>query len=135
MSPSPPFALKGLDHIVLNVADLRQAQAFYETVLGATFERSLLPDFPLVQLRAGTALIDLVPQAAQARGPGNMNHFCLRLDPWDEPQLRAHLAGHGVEIHEEGIRYGAEGNGPSLYIRDPDGNEVELKGPPLEKQG
>jgi hypothetical protein len=59
-----------------------------------------------------------------------MDHFALRIDPFDEGSLRAHLASHGVEAGERATRYGAEGDGPSLYIKDPDGNTVELKGPP-----
>ena len=92
----------------------------------------------LVQLRAGASLIDLVPAAGAPEVPrdqeaGNMDHFALRIDPFDEGALRAHLADHGVEVGEVARRYGAEGQGPSLYIQDPDGNTVELKGPPDRK--
>jgi glyoxylase I family protein len=67
-------------------------------------------------------------------GPGaeghNLDHFCVRLERFDEAALRAHLASHGIAAGEVVQRYGAEGNGPSLYIKDPDGNTVELKAPP-----
>ena len=128
------FAIKGLDHVVLRVADLDRAVRFYCEVLGCREERRV-ESIDLVQLRAGAALIDLIP-AAGAPDPGpissraNMDHFALRIEPFDEAELRAHLTAHGVEAGEVATRYGAEGDGPSLYITDPDGNTVELKGPP-----
>ncbi len=124
------FAIQGLDHVVLRVADVERALRFYCEVLGCSEERRL-ESIGLVQLRAGAALIDLVPAAGTPEvAGGNMDHFCLRIEPFDEAQLRAHLAGHGVEVGEVARRYGAEGHGPSLYLQDPDGNTVELKGPP-----
>ncbi len=124
------FAIKGLDHVVLRVADLDRAIRFYCEVLGCTEERRV-ESINLVQLRAGAALIDLIPAAgAPAPGAGNMDHFALRIEPFDEADLRAHLDSHGVAVGELATRYGAEGSGPSLYIQDPDGNTVELKGPP-----
>ena len=124
------FAIQGLDHVVLRVADLERAVRFYCEVLGCSEERRV-ESIGLVQLRAGAALIDLVPAAgAPETGAGNMDHFCLRIEPFDEAELRAHLAAHDVEVGEVARRYGAEGHGPSLYLQDPDGNTVELKGPP-----
>ena len=124
------FAIQGLDHVVLRVADVERALRFYCEVLGCREERRL-ESIGLVQLRAGAALIDLVPtEGTPETGAGNMDHFCLRIEPFDEADLRAHLAGHGVEVGEVARRYGAEGHGPSLYLQDPDGNTVELKGPP-----
>ncbi len=124
------FAIKGLDHVVLRVADLERAIRFYCEVLGCTEERRV-ESINLVQLRAGAALIDLIPAAgAPAPGAGNMDHFALSIAPFDEAALRAHLDSHGVAVGEVATRYGAEGSGPSLYITDPDGNTVELKGPP-----
>ncbi len=124
------FAIKGLDHVVLRVADLERAIRFYCEVLGCTEERRV-ESINLVQLRAGAALIDLIPAAgAPEPGAGNMDHFALRIEPFDEADLRAHLASHGIAVGELATRYGAEGSGPSLYIQDPDGNTVELKGPP-----
>ena len=60
-----------------------------------------------------------------------MDHFALRIEPFDEAAIRAHLASHGIEAGKVATRYGAEGDGPSLYIDDPDGNTVEIKGPAL----
>ncbi|MCC7275045.1 MAG: VOC family protein [Alphaproteobacteria bacterium] len=132
------FRIRDIDHIVLRVRDRDAMIAFYTGVLGMTVERTQ-DAIGLVQLRAGRSLLDLVPVdgVLGRRGgapPGaegrNLDHFCLRLEPWDEPALRAHLDRHGVAVGEAGLRYGAEGDGPSIYIADPEGNTVELKGPP-----
>ncbi len=124
------FRVKHLDHVVLYVADLDRAIRFYGDVLGCNVERRV-EAIDLVQLRAGASLIDLLPAKAGSAGQGrNMDHLALRIEPFDEPSLRAHLEHHGVEVGEVVTRYGAEGNGPSLYIKDPDGNTVELKGAP-----
>jgi glyoxylase I family protein len=133
-----PFRLLALDHVVLRVADLARARAFYCDVLGCAFEK-WQEEFGLLQLRAGASLIDLISLdgklgrmggAAPGREARNVDHVCLRIAPFDEQDLRAHLAAHDVMAGEVVERYGAEGNGPSLYITDPDGNTVELKGPP-----
>ncbi len=124
------ITIKGLDHVVLRVADLDRAVRFYCEVLGCTEERRV-ESIGLVQLRAGASLIDLVPaNGAPEVAGGNMDHFCLRIEPFDEAAIRSHLATQGVEAGEVARRYGAEGHGPSLYLQDPDGNTVELKGPP-----
>lgn len=132
------FHLLALDHVVLRVADLARSRAFYCDVLGCTFEK-WQEDLGLLQLRAGSSLIDLVTLDGPLGRPGgappgrearNVDHFCLRIRPFDEAALRAHLAAHGVTAGEVVERYGAEGTGPSLYLSDPDGNTVELKGPP-----
>jgi catechol 2,3-dioxygenase-like lactoylglutathione lyase family enzyme len=81
------------------------------------------------KLRAGASLIDLVPVDPPSAGGGNMDHFALRIAPFEEASLRAHLTAAGLEVGQVEVRYGAEGSGPSLYIEDPDGNVVELKGP------
>ena len=125
--------ISGLDHVVLRVGDLDRAIGFYETVLNCHVERRL--DEPkLVQLRAGASLIDLVPAsaspgAAENAAGRNMDHFAVRIDGFDAAALAAHLRRHGIEVADVRERYGAEGYGPSLYITDPDGNTVELKGP------
>jgi len=129
--------IRGLDHVVLRVGDLERAIRFYCGVLGCTEERRN-DAIGLVQLRAGAALVDLVavdsplgrlggPAAGEAAR--NMDHFALQLERFDEATLRAHLAAHGVAPGEVAQRYGALGMGPSMYVRDPDGNVVELKGP------
>jgi glyoxylase I family protein len=127
----------GLDHLVLRVADLDRAIKFYGEVLGCHVERRL--DEPkLVQLRAGASMIDLVPagstpQSAETTGR-NLDHFAVRIASFDFPALTAHLQQHGIAVGEVRRRYGAEGYGSSLYITDPDGNVVELKGPPEQAQ-
>ena len=132
------FTVRGIDHVVLRVVDVEGMIRFYQDVLGCAIERRK-DDLGLVQLRAGRSLIDLVDVAGElgrkgGGAPGaearNMDHFCLRIDPFDESAIRAHLRAHGVETGELATRYGAEGDGPSLYIEDPEGNTVELKGPP-----
>jgi glyoxylase I family protein len=128
----------GLDHLVLRVADLDRAIKFYGEVLGCHVERRL--DEPkLVQLRAGTSMIDLVPagsapQSAESAAGRNLDHFAVRIATFDFPALAAHLQQHGIAVGEVRRRYGAEGYGSSLYITDPDGNVVELKGPPEKTQ-
>ncbi len=130
--------IRGLDHVVLRVADVQRAVDFYCDALGCRVEKRQ-DGIGLVQLRAGLSLIDLVDvdgKLGRAGGvaPGaegrNMDHFCVRVEPYDEQAILAHLRGHGVRIGDAGSRYGAEGKGPSIYIFDPDGNTVELKGPP-----
>ncbi len=127
-----------LDHLVLRVADLARMLEFYCGALGCSVERRV-DGIGLVQLRAGRSIIDLVPvdgELGRAGGaaPGkegrNLDHFCLRVEPFDEAEIRRHLAAHGIEAGPLASRYGAEGAGPSLYVTDPEGNVVELKGPP-----
>lgn len=131
------FRVLGIDHIVLRVVDLDRMLAFYCGALGCAVERRE-DRIGLIQLRAGSALIDLVPVASELGRPGgaapgregrNLDHFCLRLEPFDEAAIRAHLARHGIEAGPLKSRYGGEGAGPSIYIEDPEGNVVELKGP------
>jgi glyoxylase I family protein len=133
-----PFSLRQLDHLVLRVRDLETMVDFYCRVLGCTVERRQ-DAIGLFQLRAGQSLIDLVPvdgklgrMGGAAPGPEgrNLDHFCLRVDPFDRDAILAHLQAHGAQAGEFGNRYGAEGEGPSQYLFDPEGNVVELKGPP-----
>jgi catechol 2,3-dioxygenase-like lactoylglutathione lyase family enzyme len=132
------FQVLGLDHVVLRVRDIEPALGFYRDVLGCSLERSL-EDMGLYQLRAGRSLIDLVPVESElgrmgGGAPGsdgrNVDHIALRIDPFDAAALRTHLQAHGITMGEVARRYGAEGQGPSIYIEDPDGNTIELKGPP-----
>lgn len=135
MAGSPPFRLAGLDHVVLLVADMDAARRFYCDVVGCTVDREL-PQYGMVQLRAGKSLIDLVDTSGEegawgrppVAGGRNMDHVCLATAGFEPEALRAHLAGHRVAIVEEGTRYGATGDGYSIYFRDPFGNQIELKG-------
>ncbi len=135
---SSDLGITGIDHLVLRVVDLNVMVAFYRDVLGCAVEREL-PEAGFTQLRAGRSLIDLVAVDGKLGSPGgaapglegrNLDHFCLAMRRFPEAELRAYLAGHGIAITSEGQRYGAEGTGPSFYIEDPEGNAVELKGPP-----
>lgn len=138
MSAAPPFQLKQLDHVVLRVRSIEASLAFYRDVLGCTIDK-VQERFGLWQVRAGASLIDLVALdgplglmggAGPAREGRNMDHFAIQVAPFDEAAIRAHLSAHEVEVAMAGTRYGAQGGGPSIYIHDPDGNMVELKGPP-----
>ena len=126
-----------LDHLVLRVADLEAMTDFYTRAVGLGLDRRV-PDLGLVHLRAGRSMLDLVSVAGKlgasggaAPGPEGRNHdhFCLRIDPFDEADLRARFRAHGVELSEVHDNYGAEGTGPSVDLRDPEGNVIELKGP------
>jgi glyoxylase I family protein len=134
----PPFQLQQIDHVVLRVRDGAAMQAFYCDVLGCKMERRQ-DEIGLIQLRAGQSLIDLVPVDGKlgrmgGAAPGaegrNMDHLCLRAEPFDREAITAHLEAHGVRVGDFGSRYGAEGEGPSQYLFDPEDNLVELKGPP-----
>jgi glyoxylase I family protein len=133
------FRILAIDHVVLRVHDLNAMLAFYCGVLGCTEERRQ-DAIGLVQLRAGSSLIDLVPVDGKlgrqgGAGPGreghNMDHLCLSVGGYDEATIVAHLKAHGVRVGDIGSRYGAQGEGPSIYCYDPQGNTVELKGPPV----
>jgi glyoxylase I family protein len=138
MSTPSPVAVLGIDHIVLRVRDVKRMVAFYGDVLGCKVEK-VQEKLGLTHLRAGSAMIDLItldgPLGQQGgAGPGaegrNVDHLCLRIATFDVATLKAHLTRHGVALGEVGGRFGAEGEGPSLYITDPEGNVIELKGPP-----
>jgi glyoxylase I family protein len=133
-----PIAIRDIDHVVLRATDIARMRAFYCDVLGCTVEK-VQDRIGLVQLRAGRSLIDLVDVtgelgrrggAAPGRDGHNMDHVCLRVEPFDAAAIARHLQEHGVTPGEVVSRYGAEGDGPSMYITDPQGNTVELKGPP-----
>ncbi|MFJ1253866.1 VOC family protein [Cupriavidus sp. CuC1] len=135
------FRILGIDHLVLRTGNVTALMRFYVDVLGCSVER-VQAEFGLIQLRAGSGLIDLVALdgplgRAGGAGPGregrNLDHFCLRLDPFDADAIGAHLRAHGAEPGPVEMRFGAEGKGPSIYVHDPDGNMVELKGPPTGK--
>ena len=129
--------IREIDHIVLRVVDLAAMEHFYCKVLGCKVERRQ-EEIGLVQSRAGRCLLDLVPVdgklgrmggAAPAAEGRNVDHFCFRVEPFDEAAIRGELAEAGVQAGPVESRYGAEGEGPSIYLNDPEGNTIELKGP------
>ncbi len=133
------LSIREIDHVVLRVKNVEAMVVFYCEALGCTVERRR-DDIGLIQLRAGRSLVDLVPVDGPLGGLGgaapgaegkNLDHFCFRIEPFDESEIRAVLARHGLEAGPVEMRYGAEGDGPSMYVLDPDGNVVELKGPPV----
>ena len=130
-----PVKIETIDHVVIRVSRLEPMVVFYRDVLGCAVER-WREDIGLIQLRAGDALIDLVPVdgklgSAGGRAPGeqgrNMDHLCLRIADFDPGALRRWFASHDIDMELPATRYGAQGNGPSVYIRDPENNTVELK--------
>jgi len=138
MSMTVPFTLKHIDHVVLRIRDLEKSLVFYRDVLGCPVDK-VQDKIGLWQVRAGSSLIDLIPLdgvlgkiggAGPAKEGRNVDHFAIEIEPFDGAKIRAYLASHNVTITDAGQRYGAKGNGPSIYILDPDGNSVELKGPP-----
>ena len=128
--------VRAIDHIVLRTERVEEMLNFYCHVLGCTVERTLPEDFGLSQLRAGAALIDIVAVNSKLGRAGgkapsptgnNLDHFCLQIEPFEENELRNYLSSHGIETSDFEQRYGAQGFGPSIYIKDPDGNTIELK--------
>lgn len=132
-----PFHVQHIDHVVFRVADLSRSVEFYRAVLGCEVVRQR-EHLGLVHLRAGTSMIDLVSVdgklgsrggAAPAQEARNVDHLCLRIEPFNEPDIVAHLGNHGLApFGRAEVNIGAEGDGLSLYFPDPDGNVIELKG-------
>jgi len=129
--------IREIDHLVLRVKDIDAMRRFYCDVLGAE-HIAWRPDFGMSHLRVGRSMIDLVTVdgpsgrrggAAPGKEGKNLDHFCFRVEPFDPEAIVAHLKKHGVSVGDVRPRYGAEGNGPSIYLTDPEGNTVELKGP------
>lgn len=131
---------KAIDHIVLRTDRYRELINFYCQVLGCVLEREVSEELGLTQLRAGNSLIDIVDihgPLGQQGGPApqepgnnvatNVDHFCLQIEPFDEDQLQDYLKACGVEAGEFQQRYGAQGMGRSIYIKDIAGNTVELR--------
>ena len=130
--------IKNIDHVVIRARDPERLIRFYCEVLGCSVEKESSEELGLFQLRAGASLIDIVSVHGMlgrqgGAGPGregrNMHHFCVRVDPFDENEIRAFLQQKGIQASELEIHYGAEGYGPSLYLSDPEDNVIELKGP------
>jgi glyoxylase I family protein len=135
------FRIEHIDHVVIRARDLEALVGFYTQVLGCSVDRRR-DDLGLVHLRAGASLIDLIAvegKLGRAGGapPGtegrNLDHLCLRIEPFDAAQLTAHLKRCGIRVGSVQQNYGAEGDGPSLYIEDLEGNVIELKGAAVVK--
>ena len=125
------FHVERIDHVVLRVRDLAAMVRFYEQALGFRVERTL-DRLKLVQMRAGASMLDLIQAerpASAGKQSGNMDHLCFRIAPFDRDAISSHLSPLGIEIGEAVERYGAEGTGLSVYFDDPEGNQIELKGP------
>jgi glyoxylase I family protein len=131
------LTIHGIDHVVLRVRDIDAMRRFYCEVIGATHV-AYRPEFGMSHLRIGASLLDLVEvdgplgkAGGAAPGPEgrNMDHFCLRVEPFDQDSIVSHLKRHRVTVGDIRTRFGAEGNGISIYLTDPEGNTVELKGP------
>ena len=130
------FKIVAIDHIVLRTSKIDQMRHFYCDVLGCSIERETSEELGLIQLRAGSALIDLVTVDSKlgrigggkpTNGDNNLDHFCLQLKSISEQAIIEHLESHGVKTGEFDQRYGAQGFGQSIYIQDPEGNTVELR--------
>ncbi len=129
--------IQSIDHIVLRVRNMDAMRQFYCDVLGATHV-AWRPELGMSHLRVGASMIDLVTVdgplgskggAAPVAEGRNLDHLCLRVEPFDQEEILAHFRRHGVAAGEVARRFGAEGNGISIYVSDPEGNTVELKGP------
>ena len=128
--------ISAIDHIVLRTSKIKAMLDFYCNVLNCTVERETTNDTGLTQLRAGNALIDLVTVdgdlgrmggGAPTESENNVDHFCLRLRSISEIEIEKHLSEHGIVGGSFHDRYGAQGVGKSIYIKDPEGNTVELR--------
>ena len=129
--------IREIDHLVLRVYDIDRMRRFYCEVLGAE-HIAWRPEFGMSHLRVGRSMVDLVTLDGPLGKPGgagpgsegrNVDHFCFRVEPFDQEAIVAHLKKYGVQPGDIRPRYGAEGNGVSIYLTDPEGNTVELKGP------
>ena len=127
-----PFKIVWIDHVVPRAVDPAALEQFYLDVLGLSFETR---QDKLAQLRAGQALIDIVsaadtgPAGSPSSTGANLDHLCLRIEPFDAATIAKHLAAQGITCGAETLRVGAEGQGLSIYLEDPEGNGIELKGP------
>ena len=134
-----PFGFCQLDHLVLRTGCVQKLIDFYVS-LGCTIERNLVDTIGLVQLRMGDSLLDIVDVDGElgrmgGAGPGdegrNLDHFAVRVEPFDADQILGFCEAQGYEAARSGqLLYGADGYGPAVYVTDPDGNRIELKGPP-----
>jgi glyoxylase I family protein len=130
-----PLKVAELDHVVLRCRDQDRALDFYTRILGLIEERRIA-QIGLIQLRAGHSMIDLVP----ARGPRveaglNVDHICIGVEARDLNEVATYFRAQSVEVMgEPAMRYGAHGQGLSIYVRDPEGNVIELKQMPTPRE-
>ena len=129
-----PLMVVELDHVVLRCRQQDRTLDFYSRVLGLKEERRI-GQLGLIQLRAGASMIDLVPTVEPRIDTGtNVDHFCLGIKTDDLGSVISYLRSNSVEIlGEPAIRYGARGMGNSIYVRDPEGNIIELKQTPSQE--
>lgn len=139
MNTPNPINITHIDHFVLRARDINVLIDFYCNVLGCRIERAP-GSFGIAQLRAGKALIDIADANSAFGKQGgalpdgvapNVDHICLFVSPWDEQAIVNTLSKYHVEFGEVNNRYGASGVGPSIYLKDPEGNTLELKGSAL----
>ncbi|MGE0829022.1 MAG: VOC family protein [Hyphomonadaceae bacterium] len=130
--------IAGIDHIVLRCRDLEAMRRFYCDALGLTVAKHNAP-LAMYHLRAGASLIDLIAADGPLGRPGgaapgaegrNVDHLCLNVRDFDLERIKAHLIAHGVTPGAAGERFGAGGDGLSLYLTDPEGNGLELRAAP-----
>ena len=136
--PLPNCELKGIDHVVIRVHELEPMVAFYCNILGCSLIRKN-EEIGLYHLAAGTSMIDLVPVDMKLGRTGgrppdqeghNVDHIAIKVDPFNGMRIREYLLAMGLKPGEIETRFGAGGWGPSIYIKDPEGNGIELKGAP-----
>ena len=134
--PKRQFQLMGIDHVVLRVRRLNPMLEFYQDVLGCKLVRSN-EKLGLYHLSAGASMIDLIPVDMELGRKGgtppgleghNVDHIALKIHPFDENEIRDYLFSKGLKASDIATRFGAEGSGPSVYVEDPEGNSIELKG-------
>ncbi|NOX50078.1 MAG: VOC family protein [Gammaproteobacteria bacterium] len=145
MSPSPPFEIQRLDHLVLRSSNVESLLSFYQ-LLGCQVVRDGREKIGLLQLRLGHSMLDIVDingpigklgdsGAAPSVDGRNLDHFAVRVEPFSEKDILDFCAAHKIEAQSLPIPLlGADGFGPAIYVKDPDGNRLELKGPPNEDQ-
>ena len=115
-----------LDHVVLEVKDVERSLAFYCNILGAIpvrWQEFLNGEAPFASARTGATLIDLFPAKSPAIGP---HHLCIEVAQ-SVDDIMAELASYGYHPDPPEIRFGAKGQGLSVYIEDPDGHRVEVR--------
>ena len=136
MAAVPDFQIVDLDHIVLRVKDVERAIEFYTGTLGLAphrleeFRAGEVP-FPCARVNDHT-IIDLLPWTEDepvGDGPRNLDHFCMAVKEIDMAEFAEYLQSEGVTVHSErtGRRSGAQGMADSIYIKDTEGNTIELR--------